>query len=109
MILEIYMILIAIGLVFLIISFFLETNDTTIIMRFLGTVVLFLMGIAMFQGNIEYKSGDNITLTGDTYVVESTYTSYQNHTIGFFVALLGVISFSLTFLEIRQARKGDEE
>lgn len=78
-------------------------------MRFLGTVILFLMGVAMFTGDIEYRTGSNITASGSDYTVVDTYTAYQNHMIGLFISILAAVTFGLTFLEIRNARKEDDE
>jgi len=109
MIISIWGLLITIAFTCGLMSFWMESDstkiDTVIILRIVSTMIIFLMGLPMMQGNIEYKTGANITTSGTNITITDTYTSYQNQTIGWLILILGGFGFALTMWEIRNIRR----
>ena len=113
MILTIYITLIAIGFILLGLSYYLaqfDNIDTTITLRVIGSIFIFITGLTMAQGNIEYDHGKNITILSNVTTIETPITaSYQNHSLGYTFSIAGAIIFALTFLDVKQIRRKEED
>lgn len=76
--------------------------------RIVGIVFLFFTGIAFEPfipspfGEIQYKSGINITTVGSSTISTDLYESYTNHTLGFFYVIASVWGAIIVWGERRQ-------
>lgn len=102
MILAIWIIMLIMGIAFLIIGQVMYAD----IFRILGVTILFLAALPMLNGSIEYTDGSIVTASGDDYIIQDTYDSYGNHTIGFLMAIISAFAFVLIMVERR--READE-
>ena len=79
MILSIFLFLFLLGVFFIVIPNFIEVNDTTFILRMVGSLIVMLLGLSImsqsffgFTSGIQYKIGEN-----ETYVYGDNYTTYH--------------------------------
>jgi len=103
MLLEIWVFLVIMAFAFLITGQAMRAD----IFRILGILILFLMAFPMLTSSLDYKSGSDITASGNNYTVSDTYDQYGNHTIGFFMAAISALALTLVLIERR--RQSDED
>jgi hypothetical protein len=94
-----FFLFLAVSLVLTIFGF---TSDLPVF-TFVGTIMLFLLGGLLLGSGIEYKVGENVTITTDDqnvttqqYVdVYATYDDAAGNRFGWFLLILGALSFVL--------------
>lgn len=103
MILEIYLTLLFLCIVFIVIGYW---RDIPFFYS-AGFAILFFCGIEMMNLNlpftgpqgIDYKTGSVITDAGSTHTVVYTYANYTNHEFGFVISFMGFVLFILALLQ----------
>lgn len=102
MIIEIYVLLVLIALIFVFFGWYMRTD----VLRIIGFSFLFLLGVVMtpgFPGSIDVPNGQTITMDNGTYTVANTYLEYQNVTFGFFMQIMGAFGVFLVWMARRDA------
>lgn len=113
MILWLFLTIIALAITAIIIGYFTDDEPYTPI----GLFFLFIAGIILLNGQVEYATGNNITttytytnntITSTTTTVTDTLTSFNDtssHRVGWGLAILSVIGFILNIISLtRNAR-----
>lgn len=59
-----------------------------------------IFGAFMFDG-VQYEAGSVEQVAGNTTTITPTYTTYDNHTIGFFLTIMAGIGFIMVFFDLR--------
>jgi hypothetical protein len=107
MILEIYLSLFGLAVVFIFLGFLL--NGRADIFHFTGFIFIFILGLMLIPinpfGNVEYRTGSNITTNGANTTIQDIYTQFDNIRLGIYIATLGGLGFASSF----SMRKGDQE
>jgi len=114
--LEIYGLFLFFSLLIIVIGKYAELDD----LQLAGTFFIFILGIVLMLGGVQYHNGsvevrnyayDNVTLWNTTTTVTDSYSAYSgeivaglelNHVLGFFMAAIGILSFSLSFFNLRR-------
>jgi hypothetical protein len=89
----------AISISFIFLGFFLKGQVDAF--KFTGFFFIFLLGLMlmpMSPVDVEYKTGSVVEVAGDIYTLTDTYTTYEDFTMGFYVAVLGSIGFVSSFM-----------
>ena len=103
MVIDIYMLFLMLSVSFIFIGYQYDSE----ILRMIGFTVIFFMGVLIFTTHISYSSGSNIEVINSSFtVVTKNYTEYQNFSLGLFLAVIGAVSFFLTFFELRNNFRG---
>ena len=93
MILELYIFLVALCFAFVIGGYYVDAP----VLEIAGFAFLFLLGITMFQGSLEYETGFNESVAANN--VTHRFTEYQawddgnSHLIGVYTAIVAVLGF----------------
>jgi hypothetical protein len=110
MILEIYLSLLALSMIFVFLGFQLENKVDAF--KFMGFILLFILGLMLIPlnpfGSMEYNSGSNITLNGNSTIVQDTYTTYENLRVGIYLGTLGALGFVSSFF-LRKSEEGEDD
>lgn len=73
--------------------------------RLIGFLLIFFLGMAVepaLPGSVEYL-GNTTALTVDNLTTTVyNYTSYESHTLGFYIMITGVLGFVLIMVDRRQ-------
>ena len=115
-ILEIYGLLLFFSLLIIFIGKYASFDD----LKLAGTLFIFILGVVLMLGGVQYRSGsmevelyfyDNVTLSNTSTTVTDSYSDYSgeviaglnlNHVMGFFMAAIGILSFTLSFFNLRR-------
>lgn len=105
MILQAYIAFLAFTLIILITGYYFEID----FMKVTAFFFLFLFGLGMLAGNtvlghgvtLEYEQFSNATHYNESNSTVTTpnYATYQNHTLGFYIAILGAVGFITVFTD----------
>ena len=109
MLIYLYLLLLAITLLFFFIGLFADSP----ILSITGAGFLFLMGYVLMGVNtgigdppgIEFPTGKTATTTGNDTTTTTTYTTYSHRTIGFFMEFIAFAAIFLTLLDMWRARR----
>lgn len=101
MIVSIFLTILAIACILLIIGYNFSEDNFYLVL--IGYTFIFLLGIVLFTGGIDYVVGQNITESGATTTILNNYNSYTNNTVGIYLAIVSGFAFALT---LYQALKG---
>jgi membrane-bound ClpP family serine protease len=104
MILELYIGLMILSLIMLFIGYYFEITPLILI----SYGFLFIVNSTITGGGIQYESGFNATLSGNTTINTPTYATYQTHWIGFFLATIGFLGATLSIWDIYKRKKEDD-
>jgi len=100
MIIEMYVLLFALSVAFIIIGYQYDSE----ILRMIGFTIIFISGLLVVSDDISYVSGSNIVeINSSTTVVTKNYTTYENTSLGIMLATIGAVSFFLTLFELRNS------
>ena len=101
MILEVWVVLMTLAIVFLTLGYFMNID----LFRIVGIVFVFLLGTIFMASGLEYKSGSTVTTVGATNTIVNNYTTYDNHTIGFYITIAGALGFVWIMLDRKRRRE----
>jgi len=117
MILELFVVLIIISLTLVIIGLARPSESAQAL---IGFFFLFILGLIVSGGNLQYKVGSNISntysydgsgnLNGTTQVVNDNYESFtgtHSHYIGYYLALVSAVGFAGVLYSLRRSKKID--
>lgn len=104
MITEIYLGFFLLAFAFLFYGYYTK-ND---LYRFMGSALIMILGAMLDPtinmnrfGNVEYISGTASVISGTTITVTNTYSVFESHVLGIFLAMAGAFSFYLIYRERR--------
>lgn len=113
MIWPLYGLIVIVALILVIIGTFRPTESAQALV---GFVILFLLGVHLVAGGVEYVSGKStnstITKIGDnvstsvTYEAEvySNFNDNNSHLMGFYLAAGAIIGFACVFINLKSGR-----
>lgn len=116
MILDLFIVLLALAVVALVLGYF--TGDS--VYAFIGLAFLFILGTYLFTNNVEYETGSivstNYTYNGTQVLSQSTTVTYVNTSFsgtnarwfGVLLSVLGGLGMSLAFWNYRRTKKGED-
>jgi len=101
MILTLFIMFLAISLILIILGYFSANSQS---LSILGFSLLFVLGVVLLSGFVEYKAGETATVTGNETVTVYNYSNYDsevipggiftiNHLFGFLIAVLAIFGF----------------
>lgn len=99
MILDLYIFLMFLSVLFVFLGFFLKGQVDAF--KFIGFIFIFILGLMMMPVSpidVEYETGSTITDNDGSYVVVDNYEPYEDFTIGLYIAILGAIGFVSSFI-----------
>jgi hypothetical protein len=100
MIIEMYALLFALSVAFIIIGYQYDSE----ILRMIGFTMIFICGVLVITDDISYVSGSNVVeINTSTTVITKNYTLYENTSLGVMLATIGAVSFFLTLFELRNS------
>ena len=106
MILELFIVLIAIALVFICLGLW---SDELRILGIVGCIFIFLLGVyTVLPNNLEIRSGSNITSSNGVTVVDYKYVMYNDYTthyVGYFLCIAGI--FGIFFVPMVKKQEDD--
>lgn len=76
--------------------------------RIVGVTLLFLLGMALSPtmpsiiGTVDYSIGATILTNGSTMIVSNTYTTYQNHTLSFYMMVTSIVGLIIIMVDRRR-------
>jgi hypothetical protein len=79
-------------------------NPDTMLYSILGLAFLFTLSIPLMNGQVEYKTGSNITMTETTASVSNIYSSFNDSIstfIGKFLAMLCILGTVMIIINMR--------
>lgn len=79
--------------------------------RFMGAALFIVLGLIVEPqtpvfGTLQYVTGSVEVVVGNTTTITNTYANFQSHIIGFYLALLGMLSIYIIFMDRREVDKG---
>lgn len=100
MIMWLFFLFLGVGLVLTIFGF---TSDIPLF-SFVGTIMLFLLGLSLLSGGVDYKVGENVTIStnADNVTVHEnvdvydTYDDANSNRFGWYLMALGALAFVLS-------------
>ena len=104
MILDIYITLLVVSFMTIIIGYMIKDG---IVLKVTGFLFLFTLGVMLIPGttgDLEYHTGDTIITNATGTYVTHDYVVYDNFTFGFYISLLAVFGFILSYTD----RKNDK-
>lgn len=124
--LTLYVVLIFISLVLIFLSFYASEHSE---LGLVGFLFLFLLSMVMIGGDLQYKTGENTTITtvynyDNTTLINSTEYSTQldnyetftaggvlSHTLGYYLAIASIVGFIGVLVGLRSQfnRRREEE
>jgi hypothetical protein len=104
MIMWLYFLFLAVAIILTIFGFSADIS----LFSFVGTIMLFLLGLVLLTNGVDYKVGENTTISVDDLNVTSqqsidVYESYDDassNRFGWFLMALGALSFILALFEL---------
>lgn len=109
MILEIYITLLAVTFIIIYLGYMVENGD---VLKITGFLFLFSLGVILIPGTIgtlEVQTGGSIITNSSGTFVTNDYTVYENFTFGFYLSLLAVFGFILSYTDINNKRRDSED
>lgn len=97
MIVSIFLTILAIACILLVIGYSFSQENFYLVL--IGYTFIFLLGIVLFTGGIDYVVGQNITESGSSTVIQNNYNSYTNNTVGIYLAIVSGFAFALTLYQ----------
>jgi hypothetical protein len=97
MIIELFAILVGIGLVMVIVGF----STDTMVYSTVGFLFLFLISFTLIGSSLQYQSGSNVTDSGTTMSIVNIYSNYgeNTRTYGIYMAIASGLGMTLTFIQ----------
>lgn len=106
MILELFIVLVAIALVFVCLGLW---SDELRILGIVGCLFIFLLGVyIILPNNLEIRSGSNITSMNGITSVDYKYIVYNDpttHYVGYFLSIVGI--FGIFFVPMVRKQEDD--
>lgn len=106
MILEIYITLLCLTLAIIFLGYLVEEGD---VLKITGFLFLFSLGIILLNGTLQVENGGTIISNDNGMFVSKTYDNYQNFTFGFYLSLLSVFGFILTYIDRKNSKITNDE
>lgn len=104
MIFELYLGLLGLAFLFIFYGWYAKVDMP----RIIGFLFIFLLG-AMFTpslpGNVEYKSGETHSVSGNVTTVTYDYSEAGNHTLGFYLSIAGILGVVLIMVDRRREER----
>lgn len=105
MILELFFIIFGTSIVLTAMGLYFRFEPFTLV----GCMLLFLSGLAILTGSVDYEVGKSILIINSTNTqVTNDYASYQDQRIGYFLASLGLFSFIYVLYSLRRNKKNEK-
>jgi hypothetical protein len=114
LILSLYLSLIAISIILIIIGLFLPNHSEQAL---IGFFFLFLLSLSILNGTLEYETGSTVTSTysydgagsinGTAQNIVYSYNTFQNHNIGYYLAIASAVGFIGVIFSIRRTYKNE--
>ena len=95
----------AVAFTFLVLGYFTNID----LFRIVGIIFIFLLGTIFMASGIEYKSGSTVTTVGAVNTIVNNYTTYDNHTIGFYITIAGALGFVWIMIDRKRRREEYED
>jgi hypothetical protein len=97
LIIELFAILVGIGLVMVIVGF----STDTMVYCTVGFLFLFLISFTLINSTLQYQSGSNVTDSGTTMSIVNIYSTYGDNTrtYGIYMAIGSGLGMILTFIQ----------
>ena len=108
MLLELFALFFGIALIIVALGYYVEID----ILTMTGFLFVFMLGIIVMGVNssgVMYHDGDLLNTTASITTITPNYSYYINHTLGFFISVLGLLGFASVFYNLRKSRLGVEE
>lgn len=110
MILDLFLMLVLVSLIMLIGGYFINAP----VIQVMGCFLLFILGLTIMGGALQYNTGSIIDDTGLTTVVQNTYSNWNStnsrtvfgdvkdyHTVGFYLTITSLLCFVAVMADIR--------
>ncbi len=106
MILELFVVLVALALVFIALGLY---SDELKVLGIVGCLFIFLLGVyIILPNNLEIRSGSNVTYNGLTTSIDYKYVVYNDdttHYVGYFLSIVGL--FGILFVPLVKIKEED--
>jgi len=113
MILELFMVLMGVSIIFFPIGKYIEIP----ILMMLGCLLLFVLGLLLMTGGLQYRDGQSLVVSGNTTTISYAYSNYSgeiisglltvHHVIGFFLSITAALTFISILLGLGRLTKNE--
>lgn len=106
MILEIYITLLALTIAIIFLGYLVENGE---ILKITGFLFLFSLGVILVNGTLEVETGGTVITNASGMFVTKAYVNYQNFTFGFYMGVLALFGFVLSYVDRKNEKIKTEE
>jgi hypothetical protein len=100
MIIEIFILLLAITMIFILSGMFFDVPAMTVV----GLAFLFMLGIIILNTGIEYRTGEILTENNLITTITYSYDTFKSNTYGIFVCVISIVWFIITMINLRRGQ-----
>lgn len=98
------MMFLALALITIFIGYVVEDG---IVLKITGFLFLFTLGVILLNGTLQVEIGGQVLNNGSGTYITKSYEEYQSFTFGFYMSLLAVFGFILSYFENKNKRMED--